>query len=176
MEVVAAASESLAMLVPRLLTIDSLAPRCILLNSPTRLQNRSFLTANSWGVSIPVRDRPRGLSSANVAQLHRALPSTHAHPSMPIGAFSAAHAAHAIASTRSSCRPSRHVPNVSFAASVDCHVRRAAADTLVALVIATSFETGLPQSNAANSDSASPRQPWPGPNRSPFHEQPVAAQ
>jgi hypothetical protein len=97
-------------------------------------------------------------------------------PNRPVGAFSAAHAAHAIASTRSSCRPSRHVPNVSFAASVDCHVRRAAADTLVAFVIATSFETGLPQSNAANSDSASPRQPWPGANRSTFHEQSVAAQ
>ena len=35
--------------------------------------------------------------------------NSHAHPNTPIGICSAAHAAHAIASTRSSCRPSRHV-------------------------------------------------------------------
>ena len=39
-------------------------------------------------------------------------------PSRLVGAFSATHAAHAIARTRSLSRPSRQVPNVSFADSV----------------------------------------------------------
>jgi hypothetical protein len=56
--------------------------------------------------------RPRFISpsgnSTNVTCVYTAARASHyAHPSTPIGACSAAQAAHAIASTRSSCRPSR---------------------------------------------------------------------